>query len=155
VLEVRLVKVARVVVHNVKQVIIVQNVHHIKQNVRVVNIVVLVRANVLTVLLVAVANLRLQAQRYVMLVTLVLSELVFVQSVQLDLLVWKDQSHPAFVLLENLVKVDKNTVLSVPAETFVYLVQLNQFSVQPALIVQQDQINVSYALQDRTVLLDL
>ncbi len=78
---------ARVVVHNVKQVIIVQNVHHIKQNVRVVNIVVLVRANVLTVLLVAVANLRLQAQRYVMLVTLVLSELVFVQSVQLDLLV--------------------------------------------------------------------
>jgi hypothetical protein len=59
------------------------------------------------------------------------------------------------VLLENLVKVDKNTVLSVPAETFVYLVQLNQFSVQPALIVQQDQINVSYALQDRTVLLDL
>ena len=78
---------ARVVVHNVKQVIIVQNVHHIKQNVREVNIVVLVRANVLTVLLVAVANLRLQAQRYVMLVTLVLSELVFVQSVQLDLLV--------------------------------------------------------------------
>ena len=77
----------RVVVHNVKQVIIVQNVHHIKQNVREVNIVVLVRANVLTVLLVAVANLRLQAQRYVMLVTLVLSELVFVQSVQLDLLV--------------------------------------------------------------------
>ena len=77
----------RVVVHNVKQVIIVQNVHHIKQNVREVNIVVLVRANVLTLLLVAVANLRLQAQRYVMLVTLVLSELVFVQSVQLDLLV--------------------------------------------------------------------
>ena len=86
-MEVRLVKVGRVVVHNVKQVIIVQNVHHIKQNVREVNIVVLVRANVLTVLLVAVANLRLQAQRYVMLVTLVLSELVFVQSVQLDLLV--------------------------------------------------------------------
>ena len=59
------------------------------------------------------------------------------------------------MLLVNLVKVDKNTVLSVPAETFVYLVQLNQFSVQLALIVQQDQINVSYALQDRTVLLDL
>ena len=77
----------RVVVRNVKQVIIVQNVHHIKQNVREVNIVVLVRANVLTLLLVAVANLRLQARRYVMLVTLVLSELVFVQSVQLDLLV--------------------------------------------------------------------
>ena len=77
----------RVVVHNVKQVIIVQNVHHIKQNVREVNIVVLVRANVFTVLLVAVANLRLQARLYVMLVTLVLSELVFVQSVQLDLLV--------------------------------------------------------------------
>ncbi len=59
------------------------------------------------------------------------------------------------MLLESLAKVDKNTVLSVQVETFVYLVQLNQFSVQPALIVNQDQINVSYAQRDRTVLLDL
>ena len=53
------------------------------------------------------------------------------------------------MLLESLAKVDKNTVLSVQVETFVYLVQLNQFSVQPALIVQQDQINVSYAQREQ------
>lgn len=46
------------------------------------------------------------------------------------------------MLLENLVKVDKNIVLIVPVEAIVYLAQLNRFSVQLVLIAHQDQINV-------------
>ncbi len=46
------------------------------------------------------------------------------------------------MLLENLVKVDKNIALIVPVEAIVYLDQLYRFSVQLVLIAHQDQINV-------------
>ncbi len=46
------------------------------------------------------------------------------------------------MLVENLVKVDKNIVLIVQVEAIVYLAQLNKFSFQLVLIAHQNQINV-------------
>lgn len=68
-LEERTAKLEPAVVRNVMQAIFAQKDRLIKQNVQVVNIVLLVRANVPIALLVAIANLRLLARHYVMLVT--------------------------------------------------------------------------------------
>ncbi len=69
VLEERTAKLVPAVVRNVMQAIFAQKDRLIKQNVQVDNIVQLVRANVPFALLVAIANLRLLALHYVMLVT--------------------------------------------------------------------------------------
>jgi hypothetical protein len=69
VLEERTAKLEPAVVRNVMQAMFAQKDRLIKQNVQVVNIVLLVRANVPIALLVAIANLRLLALHYVMLVT--------------------------------------------------------------------------------------
>jgi hypothetical protein len=69
VLQERTAKLEPAVVRNVMQAIFAQKDRLIKQNVQVVNIVLLVRANVPIALLVAIANLRLLALHYVMLVT--------------------------------------------------------------------------------------
>ncbi len=68
-LQERTAKLEPAVVRNVMQAIFAQKDRLIKQNVQVVNIVLLVRANVPIALLVAIANLRLLALHYVMLVT--------------------------------------------------------------------------------------
>lgn len=68
-LEERTAKLEPAVVRNVMQAMFAQKDRLIKQNVQVVNIVLLVRANVPIALLVAIANLRLLALHYVMLVT--------------------------------------------------------------------------------------
>lgn len=69
VLEERTAKLVPAVVRNVMQAIFARNDRRIKQNVQVVNIVELVQTNVPIALLVAIANLRLLARHYVMLVT--------------------------------------------------------------------------------------
>ena len=68
-LQERTAKLEPAVVRNVMQAIFAQKDRLFKQNVQVVNIVLLVRANVPIALLVAIANLRLLALHYVMLVT--------------------------------------------------------------------------------------